>query len=100
MLEVSLLGSYNHLKWLQAEISDLTGLPNRKPTRTPSNIRRIKYSGSTAINLCEWLYDKEKTIGLQRKKDKYIEYLNLDNAYGKRPHYNTPRNFDKSKLKI
>ena len=93
ILEVTILGSYNFLKWMQAKVHKLTGLPKRKPdSKTGSRIRSIRYRGSVAIPFCEWLYSKDDTVHNDIKKGKFQHFLKLDNEFGPYARYKMPHN--------
>jgi hypothetical protein len=82
VLEVSILGTENFLNGMCLAINNQIGL-NILKTHKPKgfingkefrNISCIKYSCGSAIKLLEWLYS-DSDLYLQRKKEKYLEYL-------------------------
>lgn len=89
-LEVSMLGTYNFLNWIQAEISNISGLPNRKIQNTYSNIKKIKYGSENSIMLCNWLYSSHDGIFLERKKEVFNNFISMN--CGNLPIHNTQVN--------
>lgn len=86
-LEVSILGSYNFLKWIQAVVHTVTNLPKQKPyTKIGSKIKVIRYRGNVAVSFCKWLYSDELTFGIQRKVDTFKEFQKLDGIRGFHDH--------------
>lgn len=89
-LEVSMLGSYNFLNWIQAEINYLTKIPNRKVTNTNTKIKRIRYGSEHSIKLCNWLYSSHKGLFLNRKKEIFDNFISMN--CGNLPIHNTQDN--------
>lgn len=79
ILEVSILGTREFLEGMSKKISELIGINTIKVFDIKNNkIKRMKYSGNTAVKLLEWIY-KDTDFYLVRKKEKFIEYLTQDN---------------------
>lgn len=82
ILEVSMLGTEKFLHGMSVAINREIGLKVMKTSKPKGfingkefrNISKIKYSGSTACKLLDWLYE-DSELFLRRKKDKYIEFL-------------------------
>jgi len=89
-LEVSMLGTYNFLNWIQAEINNITGIPNRKVQNTNSNIKKIKYGSDNSVKLCSWLYSSYNEIFLKRKKEVFNNFISM--SRGNLPIHNTQVN--------
>ena len=77
MFDISIMGSYNFLHWLQAAISRITGMPHRKVTDTKSNAKRIHYSGMNAVLLHVWCYGNNPSLYFERKRKKLDEYISI-----------------------
>lgn len=87
-LDITLVGTYNFLNWIQAEISNLVGLPNRKvKNKSNSKAKAITYSYNLALKLGKWLYSYNTELYLKRKKDIFDEFSSIDS--GSIPIYNT-----------
>lgn len=82
ILEVSMLGTEHFLHGMSIAINEEIGLKVMKTTKPKrvvdgkevGNISKLRYSGSTACKLLDWLYE-DADLFLERKKDKYIKYL-------------------------
>lgn len=86
-LEVSMLGSYNFLNWIQAEINKISGIPNRKIQDTNSKVKKIKYGSENSVKLCNWLYSSHNGIFLNRKKEVFNNFISMN--CGNLPVHNT-----------
>lgn len=77
ILEVSILGTNEFLTGMTKAINRNIGLPCMKVVKTQSKIMRMRYNGSTARKLLEWLY-ADTALYLTRKYEAYQSYLRLD----------------------
>lgn len=81
VLEVSFLGTRDFLEGMSKEISRMVGIKIIKVFDITNNkIKRMKYSGNTAVKLLNWLYQDNPEMYLIRKRNKFIEYLKQDNS--------------------
>lgn len=67
ILEVSILGTSQFLHWITSEIEMQIGIKKPKIQNTSSKIKKIRYSGKSALSLAEWMYSGEDLF-LTRKK--------------------------------
>lgn len=74
-----LLGTYNFLNWISAEIARLTSVPRKlvKRKNKGSKIFTLKYTCRDHIkDLCDWLYTNNP-LYLKRKRSKYNDFLGI-----------------------
>lgn len=75
VLEVSVLGTENFLNGMSSSVSNAIGIKAMKVHKvTSSNIHVMKWSGSTAKKLLQWIYS-DSQLHLTRKRKVFEDYL-------------------------
>lgn len=75
-IKVSFVGTKEFLKTMQFRISKVLKIRANPITKVKS-IWRIVYYGDSARKLCKWMYNNPKGLYLSRKKERYINHIEL-----------------------